>query len=66
MFVVCPSCAGPFRLPADQIALMVPADNNTPLFLREGFYRLRYLTEGDQKFIEREFIVKPPNGTNRH
>lgn len=52
-------------VPADQIALMVPADTNTPLFLREGFYRLRYLTEGDQRFFEREFIVKPPNN-NRH
>ncbi|MBS0226408.1 MAG: hypothetical protein JSS25_08740 [Proteobacteria bacterium] len=53
-------------IPADQIALMVPADTNTPLFLREGFYRLRYLTEGDQKFIERDFIVKPPNNGTRH
>ncbi len=53
-------------VPADQIALMVPADNNTPLFLKEGFYRLRYLTEGDQRFIERDFIVKPPNSANRH
>lgn len=51
-------------IPADQVALMVPADTNTPLFLREGFYRLRYLTEGDQRFFEREFIVKP--SSNNH
>ncbi len=48
-------------IPADQVALMVQADTNTPLFLREGYYRLLYITEEDQKIIERQFIVKPPS-----
>ena len=48
-------------IPADQVALMVEADTNTPLFLRPGYYRLRYVTEEDQKIIERQFIVKPPS-----
>ncbi|PNS07939.1 hypothetical protein [Solilutibacter silvestris] len=51
-------------IPADQIVMMVEADTNTPLFLREGYYRLRYVTEEDQKIIERQFIVKPPG--NNH
>lgn len=51
-------------IPADQIALMVQSDTNTPLFLREGYYRLRYITEEDQKIIERQFIVKARNSNH--
>ena len=51
-------------IPADQIAMMVQADTNTPLFLREGYYRLRYITEEDQKIIERQFIVKSRNNSH--
>lgn len=51
-------------IPADQIAMMVQADTNTPLYLREGYYRLRYITEEDQKIIERQFIVKSRNSSH--
>lgn len=51
-------------IPADQIALMVEGETNAPLFLREGYYRLHYVTEEDQKIIDRQFIVKRPNNSN--
>lgn len=44
-------------VPADQFVFQVDADEHTPLFLRDGSYRLRYTTYQDQIVVDRRMDV---------
>lgn len=44
-------------IPADQFVFKVAADSRTPLFLRDGDYRLRYITAQEQVVLERRMDV---------
>ena len=44
-------------IPADQFVFALPSEEHTPLFLRDGSYRLRYTTALDQMVLERRIDV---------
>jgi len=48
-------------IPADQLVITVPSERTSTLYLRDGSYRLRYVTNEDQVTFERRIQV--PGGT---